>query len=69
MACIPVLQEQKPVMDARRSVGVGGSSDTLVALPLPRLAGVTRHVVSSPYHLQYMNIIAARAPPTRHHLN
>lgn len=30
------------LIDARRSAGVGGSSDTLVWLALPRFAGVTR---------------------------
>jgi hypothetical protein len=29
------------VMAARRSAGVGGSSDTLAWFPLPRFAGVT----------------------------
>ena len=41
---MPVLQEQKPAIDARRSAGAGPSvaSDVLASLPLPRLAGVTR---------------------------
>jgi len=41
---MPVLQEQKPVIDARRSAGVcsGVSSGVWIFLPLPSLAGVTR---------------------------
>jgi len=35
MACMPVLQEQKPVIDAWRSAGVWAF------LPFPRLVGVT----------------------------
>ena len=43
MACMPVLQEQKPVIDARRSAGDWHcpSSSALRLLPLPRLEGVT----------------------------
>jgi len=40
MACMPVLQEQKPVIDTRRSAGV--CSGVWVLLPWPRRAGVTR---------------------------
>jgi hypothetical protein len=39
---MPVLQEQKPVIDARRSAGVRCSSQALAFLPLPRLAFVTQ---------------------------
>jgi hypothetical protein len=40
---MPVLQEQKPVIDARRSAGDWHcpSSSALRLLPLPRLEGVT----------------------------
>jgi hypothetical protein len=40
---MPVLQEQKPVMDARRSAGVWFClvSAVIAFLLLPRLAGVT----------------------------
>ena len=43
MACMPVLQEQKPVIDTRRSAGVcsDACSGVWAFLPLPRRAGVT----------------------------
>ena len=41
---MPVLQEQKPVIEARRSAGVCScvSSGVWFFLPFPRFAGVTR---------------------------
>ena len=38
---MPVLQEQKPVMADRRSLGVLSSFGATLCLPLPRFAGVT----------------------------
>ena len=44
MTCMPVLQEQKPAIEARRSPGVGACESPVEQrwLPLPRFAGVTR---------------------------
>ena len=41
---MPVLQEQKPAIEARRSPGVGAFESPVEQrwLPLPRFAGVTR---------------------------
>jgi hypothetical protein len=55
-ACMPVLQEQKPAIEARRSAGVGASASPVVQCrpPLPRLAFVTR--------LRYRLLGATRSP-------